>query len=87
MKRKINTNIVKDLLLKSGSTQKELASSIGLQAPSLSYALKGDRQIPMDYIFAIANFFEVEPISLTVSNDTKKQNKNATTNQNTKVAS
>ena len=77
MKREINTQKVKDLLCKSNSTQKNFALSVGLKEPNLSKALKGERLIPMDYVFAIANFFKVKPISLTISNDTKHQDEKA----------
>jgi len=73
MKQKINTLKVKDLLLKQDKTATELANYLHIPLPSISLALNGDRGISMDYVFAIAKFFKVKAISLTVSNDTKQK--------------
>lgn len=65
MKRRINHIKIKELLIKTGKKQKELALCIGCSEPQLSSGLKNKRQIPMGYVFDIASFFKVNPLSIT----------------------
>jgi len=73
MKRKINIEKVKKLLKKSGKTQKEFASLVNMSEPVVSASFNGSRALPFDYVFEIASFFKVEPLSITIKNDTKNQ--------------
>ena len=66
MKRQINTTKIKELLKEQKKTQKKLADSIGYSEPNLSIALKGNRDIPMGFVFAVADFFKVDPESITL---------------------
>ena len=75
VKRKIDTQKVKKLFEKLGLTQKRLSDETGVPYTTLSYALNGERQIPMEYVFEIAHFFGVSPIDLTIKNDTTKKDK------------
>ena len=64
--KKINTKKVKALLLEKGAKQIELARSIGMKTTGLSAALSGQRPMPMAYVFDVAAFFGVEPLSITL---------------------
>ena len=71
MKRKINTEKVKELLEKSGKKQIELANHLNIPNSSITMAFKGERGLSMGHIFELANFFNIKPLSLTIVNDTK----------------
>ena len=73
MKRTINTKKVKELLEKQSKRQVELANYLKIPKTTVSMSLKGDRNFPMGYVFELANFFNVNPLSLTIGNNTKKQ--------------
>jgi len=73
--RKINTKKIEELLNKKGTSQKHFAETIGIKEPNVSRAFKGRGDISMNYVFDIANYFKVNPLSLTIENDTKQKNK------------
>jgi len=68
----INTQKVKDLLIEKGLKNIDLANHLGVPPSSISAAISSKRNISMNYIFDLAEFFDVEPKSLTYENDTKK---------------
>ncbi len=73
MKRTINIEKVKELLEKSGKRQTDLAKYLRIPLSTVSMSFKGDRNLSMGYVFDIANFFNVKPLSLTIQNDTKSK--------------
>jgi len=74
MKHKINTQKVKNLLDKQKKSNAELARKTGLETPAISSAFKGKRNLPLAYFISIANFLNVEPLSLLQIDDTPKKN-------------
>ena len=74
MKRIINTEKIKELLEKNNKRQVDLAKHLHIPLSNMSMALKGDRNLSMGYVFEIASFFNVKPLSLTIQNDTKQKN-------------
>ena len=71
--RTINTQRIKELLEKKGTTQKHLSQEIGVKEANISRAIKGNGGISMNYVFDIANYFKVAPLSLTIDNNTKQK--------------
>ena len=65
--KKIDTKKVKTLLRKKGAKQIALARSIGMTTTGLSAALLGQRPMPMAYVFDVATFLGVEPLSITIN--------------------
>jgi len=84
MKRKINNQTIKNLLVEKQVTQKALADFAKIDEPNLSKALNDDRNISMDYVIDIAKFFEVNPISITVAYTNENNTKEATNHTSTK---
>ena len=76
--RIINTEKIKELLQKKGTTQKHFSQTVGVKEANISRALKGNGSISMNYVFDIANYFKVSPLSLTIDNNTKQSNTTAT---------
>ena len=65
MKKIINKSEVKKLLSASAKSQKDLAEFIGYPESNLSACLgSGERNIPMGYVFSIASFLKVKPLSI-----------------------
>jgi len=69
----INTEKIKNLLQSKGLKNIDLASYLQLPPSSVSTALNGKRGLSMNYIFDLAEFFEVDAKSLTIENDTKEE--------------
>ena len=63
--KQINIEKVNDLLRIKNTTQVELVKAIGISASSLNMSLRGIRHLSMNYVFDIAEFFDVPPITLT----------------------
>lgn len=64
--KKINIKKVSKLLKENSTKQVDLARFIGITTTGLSMALTNRRPLPMNYVFDIASFFNVDPLSLTV---------------------
>lgn len=69
MKRKIDINKINLLLEERNKTHKQLAEFIKYPVTNLSLALskKFNRNIPMDYLLSISEFFKVKPKDITFS--------------------
>jgi len=68
MKRRIDSNKIKNFLKNKQKKQIDLAKFINYPESNLCSCLKdnSDRDIPMGYVIGISEFFKVEPIDLTV---------------------
>lgn len=65
--KKIDINTINQLLDDRNITKSKLSLGIELPLPNLSMALNGKRPLSMNYVFDIANFFNVDAESLTKS--------------------
>jgi len=61
---KINTEKIKNLLEKKGSSQASFALAIGAKASLISAAFHGKRDIPMSKILKVSEFFKVSPYEI-----------------------
>ncbi|MCD6433750.1 MAG: helix-turn-helix transcriptional regulator [Sulfurimonas sp.] len=83
---KINTKKVKDLIKENGLKNVSLANHLGISPSGLSDSLNGKRPLSMNYIFDLANFFNVDAKSLTIENDTSKPTCQANTKDKEKAS-
>lgn len=69
MKRKIDITKINRLLEKNKKTPRELANFINYPITNLTLALgkKHNRTLPMDYLLGISDFFQVNPMDITIS--------------------
>ena len=74
MKHRINTIKVEELLKKQNKNKTELSDYLGIPLSNISSAIKGDRNIPMDYLLGVSMFFKINPFSIALENDTPKKN-------------
>ena len=81
----IDTKKVKDLLKKHNKTQRALSTFLGIPPSGLNESLNKTRPLSMNYVFDIAEFFDVEAKSLTVENDTKTTKTKSNPEKNKKV--
>ena len=87
MKRKIDINKINCLLKESESTPKQLADFINYPVTNLALALgkKHNRNLPMDYLISVADFFKVQPKDITIctnENITSIEDKNQLQKEN-----
>lgn len=82
---KIDIEKIKALLHKKGASQLHFAEHIGTKAPLISAAFHNKRDIPMNKILKISEYFEVSPFELVMDDVTPSNASKSTTPHQEKV--